>query len=116
MQGGCGPVVRSVNREEALLVHSGTSAEALRSVSSLLVEVEELEAPLFGVEAPARGQRCLARDLGEVLVQEHAGELLPGGDAELLVVRETRGPVNLARAQLLATRAHRGQRQPTVSR
>jgi hypothetical protein len=52
MQGGCGPVVRSVNREEALLVHSGTSAEALRSVSSLLVEVEELEAPLFGSKRP----------------------------------------------------------------
>jgi hypothetical protein len=42
--------------------------------------------PLFAVESPARRQRRVERHLGEVLVQEHAGdELLPRGDAELLV-------------------------------
>ena len=39
--------------------------------------------PLSAVESPARRQRRLARHLGEVLVQEHAGdELLPRGNAE----------------------------------
>jgi len=42
--------------------------------------------PLFDVDAPARRQRCLAHDLGEVLVEEHASdERLSRGDAELLV-------------------------------
>ncbi len=40
----------------------------------------------FAVEAPARCERCLEHDLGEVLVEEDASdELVSPGDAELLV-------------------------------
>src|SRR5215216_7593227 len=66
--------------------YSGASVGAPAERFRLVVEVEEVEAPLFVVEAPARRQRRAARHLGEVLVQEHVGdELLPRGDAEFLV-------------------------------
>src|SRR5215207_7303633 len=60
--------------------------EVAAEVAAGFVEIRGDRVPLVAVEAPPRRQRRSARHLGEVLVQEEAGdELMPRGDAELLV-------------------------------
>lgn len=51
-------------------LHTSADAGAIPAVST------PLAGRLFAVETPARGQRRLTHDLGEVLVQEDTGDQL----------------------------------------